>query len=98
MKDPKETENTSEEKASHDFMPKAADWGFLNLMFLGRISLCNKEGELIKGTPVVSGVTIDVDMALESKYNSPFEKSNPESRLPTLMGMLQSGDWVEHGR
>lgn len=94
MKDVTETENTKDEKPKHDFSPKAADWGFLNPMFLGRISLCDKKGELIKDTPVVSGVTIDADMAVESQYNSPFENSNPESRLPTLMGMLQGGDWV----
>lgn len=50
--------------------------------------------QFIKGTPVVTGIAIDADMAVESQYNSPFENSNPESRLPTLMGMLQGGDWV----
>lgn len=94
MKDPTETENTSDEKVSYDFSPKAGDWGFLNPMFLGRIALCDKKGEPIEGSPVVSGLTIDADMTLESQYNSPFENSNPESRLPTLMGMLQGGDWV----
>lgn len=94
MKDPKETENTASNVATYDFSPKSSDWGFLNPMFLGRISLCDKTGTAIKGSPIVTGITIDADMALESQYNSPFENSNPESRLPALMGMLQGGDWV----
>ncbi len=94
MKDIKETENTANYKVTYDFAPKAADWGFINPMFMGRIALCDKKGDSINGSPIVTGVTIDADMTLESQYNSPFENSNPESRLPTLMGMLQSGDWV----
>lgn len=69
-------------------MPKAADWGSLNPMFLGRIPYAINKGELIKDTPVVSGVTIDADMALESQYNLPFENSNPESRLPHINGYV----------
>lgn len=95
MKDLKETENTSNpEGAVHDFSPLMTDWGTLNPLLLAKISLCDKSGKAISGSPLVSGLAIDADMAIESQYNSPFENSNPESRLPTLMGTLQAGDWI----
>lgn len=48
----------------------------------------------MEGSLTVTGLAIDADLSIESQYNSPFENSNPESRLPVLMGMLQAGDWV----
>lgn len=33
----------------------------------------------------------DAEFALENQYSSPFESANPEGRLPSLMGMIQSG-------
>lgn len=65
----------------------------LNPILMGKIALCDKHGVAING-PTVTGIAIDADMTIESQYNSPFENSNPESRLPVLMGSLQSGDWV----
>lgn len=95
MRDIKETENTQKTSTTtHDFSPKASDWGFLNPMFLGKIRLCDKEGRAIEDSPVVTSLALDADLSIESQYNSPFENSNPESRLPVLMGMLQAGDWV----
>lgn len=95
MKDVTKTENASASTpATHDFTPKETDWGLINPMLLAKFSLCDKNGNAIAGSPIVSGVAIDADMAIESQYNSPFENSSPESRLPTLMGTLQAGDWV----
>lgn len=94
MKDITTTENSSTSTPSYDFSPKASDWGVINSMLMAKISLCDKDGKAVAGSPVVTGVAIDADMAIESQYNSPFENSNPESRLPTLMGTLQAGDWV----
>lgn len=95
MKDVTATENASASSPkSYDFKPKETDWGMINPILLAKFSLCDKEGNAISGSPTVSGVAIDADMAIESQYNSPFENSNPESRLPTLMGTLQAGDWV----
>lgn len=95
MKDLKETENTEDtETVTHDFSPKMTDWGVLSPLLLAKLSLCDKDGNAISGSPLVSGLAIDADLAIESQYNSPFENSNPESRLPTLMGTLQAGDWV----
>ncbi|MDC5568440.1 hypothetical protein ACG9XL_17230 [Acinetobacter nosocomialis] len=94
MKDIKEVENNASEKeVKHDFSPKQSDWGLLSPMLLGKIALCDKEGTALGG-PSVTGIAIDADLTMESQYSSPFENSNPESRLPVLMGMLQSGDWV----
>ena len=33
----------------------------------------------------------DAEFALENQYSTPFENSNPEGRMPNLMGMLQNG-------
>ena len=34
----------------------------------------------------------DGDFTVESQYQSPFENSNPENRLPNLLGMAQTGE------
>lgn len=94
MKDIDDVENNSEgELVTYDFTPKQSDWGMLNPILFGRISLCDKKG-VSKGGQVVTGIALDADMTIESQYSTPFENSNPESRLPVLMGMMQSGDWV----
>lgn len=41
--------------------------------------------------PTVESIFEDADFAIESQYSTPFESSNPEGRLPNLMGMIQSG-------
>lgn len=68
--------------------------GRLSDLYQMRIRLCDKKGVELGGDQVVATV-IDAEMTLESQYSTPFEQSNPEHKLPTLMGMLQSGDWVE---
>lgn len=94
MKNINEVENNASTKeVKYDFSPKESDWGLLSPMLLGKIALCDKEGTALGG-PSVSGIAIDADITMESQYSSPFENSNPESRLPVLMGMLQGGDWV----
>lgn len=56
------------------------------------------EGEPTKKTyavdttqPIVESLFEDADFAVESQYSTPFEASNPEGRLPNLMGLIQSG-------
>ena len=41
-------------------------------------------------TPV-KALLSEADINVESQYSTPFESSNPETRLPNLMGALQSG-------
>ena len=43
------------------------------------------------GQTPVKALIADGDFAVESQYSTPFESSNPETRLPNLMGALQSG-------
>lgn len=41
--------------------------------------------------PIVAALFEDAEFTVESQYSTPFESSNPEGRLPNLMGMIQSG-------
>ncbi|MGP4716888.1 hypothetical protein ACTXGL_09655 [Psychrobacter sp. T6-6] len=41
--------------------------------------------------PTLESIFEDADFSIESQYSTPFESSNPEGRLPNLMGMIQSG-------
>ena len=47
--------------------------------------------EIDASQPSVESLFEDADFAIESQYSTPFESSNPEGRLPNLMGMVQSG-------
>lgn len=71
----------------------ASVMGKLSDLYKFRIRMCDKDGKE-QGDDQVVAVAIDAEMSLESQYSNPFEQSNPEHRMPTLMGMLQSGDWV----
>lgn len=57
--------------------------------------LCNKNGMPIEDSPIVRALCIDGDLSIESQYQTPFENSNPERRLPTLMAALQAGELVD---
>lgn len=67
------------------------EWGDLSYHKIAYISKCDKEGNFIE-SPVVSALVTDADMSVASNYQTPFDASNPESKLPTLLGMLQSGE------
>lgn len=41
--------------------------------------------------PMVVALLEDGEFSIEAQYSTPFESSNPEGRLPNLMGMIQSG-------
>ena len=41
--------------------------------------------------PIVESLFEDAEFTIESQYSTPFESSNPEGRLPNLMGLIQSG-------
>lgn len=86
----KVTSNTPE--AATKFK-NATSLGKLSDLYKMRIRLCDKEG-VEQGDEQVIAVAIDAELSVESQYSNPFDQSNPEHKLPTLMGMLQSGDWV----
>lgn len=62
----------------------------------GAVYLCDKEGAFLEDK-IVEFYTLEADMTLDSQFSSPFENSNPEQRLPTLMATMQSGDWTGTG-
>ncbi|MGO3665377.1 hypothetical protein [Psychrobacter sp. AOP31-E1-50] len=47
--------------------------------------------------PTVESIFEDAEFTIESQYSTPFESSNPEGRLPNLMGMIQSGQAAAAG-
>ena len=69
-----------------------AQWGALSTHKIAYISLCDREGAVTLLSPVVEAVMTDGDFTVESQYQTPFENSNPENRLPNLLGMAQSGE------
>lgn len=58
-------------------------------------SECDKDGNLIAESPVIRVMLTDGEKTIESNYQTPFENSNPEHKLPTLMAALQTGELVE---
>lgn len=42
----------------------------------------------------VCAILEDGEFGLENQYSTPFENSNPEGRMPNLMGMIQSGQMI----
>lgn len=51
-----------------------------------------KEALPALGDGTVKGLFIDGDQNIESQWQTPFENSNPEQKLPTLMAGIQSGE------
>lgn len=73
---------------------QTSEWGDLSPHKLAFIRLCDKEGNIGNSSAVEALVT-DADMSVASNYQTPFDASNPESKLPTLLGMLQSGEMAK---
>lgn len=70
-------------------------WGEISDVYKVRLRLCDKTGAPLDGeSDQVIAIALDGNISIDNQYSTPFENSNPEQRLPTLMGMLQSGDWV----
>ena len=73
----------------------------LNPHLLASISLAPSKndatGELTAAADATTVIAVleDGEFALENQYSTPFESSNPEGRMPNLMGMLQSGLTVQ---
>ena len=70
-----------------------SNMGKLSNLYQMRIRLCDKEG-VEEGTDQVVAVAISGELALESQYSTPFDQYNLGNRMPTVMGMAQTGDWV----
>lgn len=62
---------------------------------IATFSECDENGEIIEGSPVVQAIFVDGNSTYESQWQTPFENSNPEHKLPTLMAGIQSGQIIE---
>jgi len=76
---------------------EVARWGSLSTRKIAYISLVTIDANgQATGTGVsdlvVEALMTDGDFTVESQYQTPFENSNPENRLPNLLGMAQSGE------
>ena len=45
----------------------------------------------VANSPTIKAMLIDGDKSIESQWQTPFENSNPEHKLPSLMAGIQSG-------
>jgi hypothetical protein len=73
-----------------------SDWGNLSQVLMARIFVCDAKGVAdtlefagVYG-PLVEGGSINITQ----NWQSPFENSGPETKAPTLTGMLQTGGLV----
>ncbi|MDO5769006.1 MAG: hypothetical protein Q4P13_05835 [Psychrobacter sp.] len=57
----------------------------------------NQTYEVDPNEPTVLALLDDAEFSVEAQYSTPFESSNPEGRLPNLMGMVQSGQMAAAG-
>lgn len=67
-------------------------WGKINKNLLAQIYVVDKFGNK-QGDFVVEAAITEGGLELASQYSSPFD-ANPDQRMPTLMGMVQSGEFV----
>ncbi|APQ14660.1 hypothetical protein BJP27_24105 (plasmid) [Pseudomonas oryzihabitans] len=65
-------------------------WGRLNPYLMAQLYACDAQGNMAE-TGMVSGPISDDNMELGFNWQSPFENSGPESKVPSIMAMLQSG-------
>lgn len=73
-----------------------ANFGGINDHLKGRIRLCDKDGKLLEASDEqIVCLALDGELTIDNQYSSPFENSNPEQKMPTLMGQLQTGQWVD---
>lgn len=66
-------------------------WGRLHDIFKAKLVLCDRNGNILPESKQVVAVAIEGTLSNESNWSTPFESSNPENKLPTLLGGLQSG-------
>lgn len=73
--------------------PETNHFGNISKHKFAEFSLCDVDGNSIN-SPIIKALCIDGDKTIESQYQTPFENSNPEQRLPTLMAAIQSGEFA----
>lgn len=66
-------------------------WGRLSDIFKAKFLMCDKDGKPLNNGRQVVAVALEGNLTNESNWATPFDSSNPENKLPTLLGGLQSG-------
>lgn len=73
-----------------------SDWGNLSQVLMARIFVCDSKG--IADTTEFAGVYGPLveggGVSITQNWQSPFENSGPETKAPTLTGMLQTGGLI----
>lgn len=73
-----------------------SDWGSMSQVLMARIFVCDAKG--IADTKEFAGVYGPLveggGVSITQNWQSPFENSGPETKAPTLTGMLQTGGLV----
>lgn len=73
-----------------------SDWGNLSQVLMARIFVCDSKG--VADTTEFAGVYGPLveggGVSITQNWQSPFENSGPETKAPTLTGMLQTGGLI----
>ena len=66
-------------------------WGGLSPHLVAKIFPCDHKGMPVSSTDVVMGPVTDANFEATFNWQNPFENTGPESKIPTLMAMAQTG-------
>ncbi|VAX44406.1 Uncharacterised protein [Acinetobacter calcoaceticus] len=69
-------------------------YGSISKHKYAEFSLCDKDGNPI-ASPVIRALLTEGDKSIESQWQTPFENSNPELKMPMLMANLQTGQMLQ---
>lgn len=66
-------------------------WAGLSPHLIAKIFPCDSDGIALKDSPLVLGPITDTNFDMTLGWQSPFENTGPESKIPSLMALIQSG-------
>ena len=66
-------------------------WGGLSPHLISRITPCDSKGIVIPNSYVIFAPITEANFDMTLNWQNPFENSGPESKLPSLMAMIQTG-------
>lgn len=66
-------------------------WGSLSEVLQAVIFPVDSTGKFIAGSPQVIAPLFEASLEVSANWQSPFEQSGPESKIPAVMAMLQTG-------
>lgn len=69
-------------------------YGSISKHKYAEFSLCDKDGNPV-ASPIIRALLTDGDKSIESQWQTPFENSNPELKMPMLMANLQTGQMLQ---